>query len=431
MESIWRKTTAMPSFEPLCGDRRTDVLIVGGGIAGLLCAYHLRQAGVDCLLLEAERICGGVTENTTAKITSQHGLCYHRIAKRYGMEAAGLYLEANERAAAVYRRLCVGMDCDYEERDGYVYTLQDRAVMARELTTLHRLGYTADFIEELPLPLPTAGAVRFARQAQFHPLRFLGELARELPVCEQTKVRELMPNRAITDRGTVTAENIVIATHFPILNKHGFYFMKQYQHRSYVLELDRAETYQGMYVDDGERGLSFRSYGKRLLLGGGGHRTGKQGGNWKELRSFAAEHYPQSRETDHWAAQDCMTLDGIPYIGRYAKHLPNVYVAAGFNKWGMTTAMVAGELLRDLILGRRNPYEAVFSPQSTVLHPQLAVNLLESARSVLTPTVPRCPHMGCALKYNSAEHSWDCPCHGSRFGRDGELLDGPANDDLN
>ena len=421
----------MPSFEPLCGDRRTDVLIVGGGIAGLLCAYHLRQAGVDCLLLEAERICGGVTENTTAKITSQHGLCYHRIAKRYGMEAAGLYLEANERAAAVYRRLCVGMDCDYEERDGYVYTLQDRAVMARELTTLHRLGYTADFIEELPLPLPTAGAVRFARQAQFHPLRFLGELARELPVCEQTKVRELMPNRAITDRGTVTAENIVIATHFPILNKHGFYFMKQYQHRSYVLELDRAETYQGMYVDDGERGLSFRSYGKRLLLGGGGHRTGKQGGNWKELRSFAAEHYPQSRETDHWAAQDCMTLDGIPYIGRYAKHLPNVYVAAGFNKWGMTTAMVAGELLRDLILGRRNPYEAVFSPQSTVLHPQLAVNLLESARSVLTPTVPRCPHMGCALKYNSAEHSWDCPCHGSRFGRDGELLDGPANDDLN
>lgn len=431
MESIWRKTTAKPSFEPLCGDRRTDVLIVGGGIAGLLCAYHLRQAGVDCLLLEAERICGGVTENTTAKITSQHGLCYHRIAKRYGMEAAGLYLEANERAAAVYRRLCVGMDCDYEERDGYVYTLQDRAVMARELTTLHRLGYTADFIEELPLPLPTAGAVRFARQAQFHPLRFLGELARELPVCEQTKVRELMPNRAITDRGTVTAENIVIATHFPILNKHGFYFMKQYQHRSYVLELDRAETYQGMYVDDGERGLSFRSYGKRLLLGGGGHRTGKQGGNWKELRSFAAEHYPQSRETDHWAAQDCMTLDGIPYIGRYAKHLPNVYVAAGFNKWGMTTAMVAGELLRDLILGRRNPYEAVFSPQRTVLHTQLAVNLLESARSVLTPTVPRCPHMGCALKYNSAEHSWDCPCHGSRFGRDGELLDGPANDDLN
>ena len=176
--------------------------------------------------------------------------------------------------------------------------------------------------------------------------------------------------------------------------------------------------------------MSFRTYGKRLLLGGGGHRTGKQGGNWKELRSFAAAHYPNSRETAYWAAQDCMTLDGIPYIGQYAKSLPHVFVATGFNKWGMTSAMVAGELLRDLILERDNPYEGVFSPQRTMLHPQLAVNMGESALHFLTPTVPRCPHMGCALKYNPAEHSWDCPCHGSRFTREGELLDGPATDDM-
>ena len=429
MESIWRKTTAMPQFEHLRGDRKTDVLIIGGGIAGLLCAYHLRRAGVDCLLVEAKKICGGVTGDTTAKLTSQHGLCYHRIAKRYSMEAAGLYLEANERALAKYRRLCGKIDCGFEERDNYVYTLRDREGMARELTTLHRLRFQADFAEELPLPMKTSGAVRFPRQAQFHPLQFLGELSKELPICEHTKVLELMPKGAITEHGRVTAEKIVIATHFPILNKHGLYFMKQYQHRSYVLSLEQAELPHGMYVDDDEKGLSFRSYGKRLLLGGGGHRTGKQGGNWTELRRFAAVNYPTARETAHWAAQDCMTLDGIPYIGRYAGSVENVYVATGFNKWGMTSAMVAGELLRDLILERENPYASVFSPQRSMLHPKLMVHMGETALSMVTPTVPRCPHMGCALKYNRAEHSWDCPCHGSRFSDEGELLDGPATDD--
>lgn len=430
MESIWRKTTVMPAFAPLHGAHQTDVLIIGGGIAGLLCAYHLWEAGVNCLLLEADRICGGVTGNTTAKLTSQHGLCYHRIAKRYGMDAAGLYLEANERALAKYRKLCSKIDCGYEERDNYVYTLADRRSMERELTVLHRLGYRVDFAEELPLPIDTAGAVRFPRQGQFHPLQFLYSLVAGLPIHERTKVLELMPHGVRTEHGTVTAEKIVIATHFPILNKHGLYFMKQYQHRSYVLSLERAKLPDGMYVDDDEKGLSFRGYGKRLLLGGGGHRTGKQGGNWKELRQFAGEHYPQSCETAHWAAQDCMTLDGIPYIGRYAKSVENVFVATGFNKWGMTSAMAAGELLTDLILERENPYASVFSPQRSMLHPKLMVHMGETVLRMVTPTVPRCPHMGCALKYNRAEHSWDCTCHGSRFARDGELLDGPATDDL-
>ena len=222
---------------------------------------------------------------------------------------------------------------------------------------------------------------------------------------------------------------IIVATHFPILNKHGSYFLKLYQHRSYVLALEGAQKVDGMYVDEDKKGLSFRNYGDRLLLGGGSHRTGKKGGNWHELEKFARKHYPSARVVGKWATQDCMSLDSVPYIGQYSKNTPDLYVATGFNKWGMTSSMVASMILSDLVQGKPNEYAQVFSPSRSILRPQLAVNALESTFGLLTPTVPRCPHLGCALKYNKAEHSWDCPCHGSRFTESGEVINNPATDD--
>jgi len=430
MDSLWTKTVTMPEFESMQGDLKTDVLIVGGGIAGILCAHALHQAGVDYALVEAKRICSGISCNTTAKITSQHGLIYHKIAKRYGFDCAGLYLEANERALAEYRTLCGEIDCDYRELPNYVYSMDDRKGLEQELRVLQRLGYSAQFKENLPLPFSAVGAVEFPRQAQFHPLKFLAELAKPLRIYEQTKVREFTSEKIVTNRGAITAEKVIIATHFPMLNKHGMYFLKLYQHRSYVLALQDAAEMNGMLVDAADTGMSFRNYQDLLLLGGGGHRTGKQGGNWRELRAFAARHYPYSRIQAGWATQDCMTLDGMPYIGQYSKHTPNLYVATGFNKWGMTSAMTAAQMLVDLVRGKENPYEAVFDPSRTMLHPQLLMNMGESTLGILTPTVPRCPHMGCALKYNRQEHSWDCSCHGSRFHHDGTLLDNPATDDM-
>ena len=280
------------------------------------------------------------------------------------------------------------------------------------------------------LPLQTAGAVRFQKQAQFHPLKFLFTIAKDLPIYEHTKVLELKPGAAKTHQGTVRAKNIIIATYFPILNKHGGYFLKLYQSRSYVLALENVPKIDGMYVSKSEKDMSFRPYGDLLLLGGGGHRTGKQGDGWAELSAFAQRTWPQAREVYRWAAQDCMSLDSIPYIGQYSARTPGLYAVTGFNKWGMTSAMAAAMALCDLVQGRGNPYAALFSPSRSILHPQLAVNAAEVAMSLLTPTVPRCPHMGCALKYNPQEHSWDCPCHGSRFGEDGQLIDNPSTDDL-
>ena len=429
MNSIWTATADMPSFAPLDGDLNTDTLILGGGMAGLLCAHYLDRAGVDYALVEAGRLCGGVTGNTTAKLTFQHGLLYGKLLRTFGPERARLYLEANRAALGRFRELCRDIDCDFQERDAYVYAGGDCRELDRELEALSRLGFPAELVRTPELPMPTAGALKFPKQAQFHPLKFAAAIARDLRIFEDTKVLELGRGTAVTNRGTIRAKRMIVATHFPLLNKHGAYFLKLYQHRSYVLALENAGSLPGMYVDQKETGLSFRNSGELLLLGGGGHRTGKPGGGWRELENFAQRHYPQARIAARWATQDCMTLDGVPYVGQYSRRTEGLYVATGFNKWGMTSSMAAAELLADLLLGRANPYEELFCPSRSVLRPQLAANAWQSALGLLTPTAPRCPHMGCALKYNAQEHSWDCPCHGSRFGEDGELLDNPATDD--
>jgi len=429
MESIWQHSAQHINFHSLQGNKNTEVLIIGGGIAGLLCAYKLKNSGVDCILTEAREICSGITKNTTAKITLQHGLLYDKMIKHFGMEKAELYADAQIRAGEEYARLCRDIDCDYEMRDSYVYSLSDRKKPENEVAALKQLGIKAEFSKAYELPFESAGAVCIRNQAQFHPLKFLFAISQDLPVFEHTKVLELKPGKAITDRGGISYKKLIIATHFPLLNKHGLYFLKLYQHRSYVLALKGAELMEGMYVDEADTGLSFRNYGDILLLGGGGHRTGKQGGCWQELEEFVEKYYKKARIIARWATQDCMTLDGIPYIGQYSRSTPDVYVATGFNKWGMTNAMVAADILRSLVIGRKNRYAEVFSPSRSILHPQLAVNALESTLGLLTPTAPRCPHLGCALKYNRAEHTWDCPCHGSRFTEHGELIDNPATDD--
>lgn len=411
------------------GNKSTDVLIIGGGIVGILCAHRLKNAGVDCMLVEATEICQGITKNTTAKITLSHGLLYDKIINRYGVDTAQAYAEAQAAAIKQYATMCHNIDCDHEKKDSFVYSLDDRKKIEKEITALQRIGIKATFSDAPELPFSPAGAVRVSNQAQLHPLKFAYEIAKDLPVYEHTKVLEFLPNKVRTNHGDVKYKSLIVATHFPIFNKHGLYALKLYQHRSYVIALKGAKRINGMYVDEADTGLSFRSCGDLLLLGGGGHRTGKSGGCWQELLKFAKQHYKNAEAVERWATQDCITLDRIPYIGQYAKSTPNVFVATGFNKWGMTNAMVAADILCDRIQGKQNPYAAVFDPSRTVLHPQLAVNAFESTVGLLTPTAPRCPHLGCALKYNKAEHSWDCPCHGSRFTEKGQLIDNPATDD--
>lgn len=429
MESIWWQTAQHPTFTPLKGSIKTDVLIIGGGLTGVLCAHRLRRQGVNCVVAEATTVGGGITKNTTAKLTLQHGALYDRLIRTFGRHRAQLYLQAQQAALEEYRWLCREIVCDYTTADAYVYSLTDRLKMEKEAAALETLGCSAEFLPRLSLPLPVVGAVRMPEQAQFHPLRFLYALAKGLPIYEHTPIRELVSGGAVTPRGTITADKIIVATHFPFLNKHGAYFLKLYQHRSYVLALKGAPMFEGMYVDENDKGMSFRRYGDLLLLGGGGHRTGKQGGGWQELEDFARRRFPRAQTVYRWATQDCMSLDGVPYIGSYAPGTPELYVATGYNKWGMSNAMVASMVLSDMVCGRENPWAEVFAPDRSIWRPQLAINSGEAMRNLLTLRKPRCPHMGCALHYNPQEHSWDCSCHGSRFTEEGQLIDGPATTD--
>lgn len=430
MDSIWDKTAQIGAFPSLEGQIQTDVLIIGGGIAGILCAYELERRGVDYALVEADRILSGVTAGTTAKITSQHGMVYEKLLRRFGAEGAGAYYRANQAALSRYRELCTGIACDFQTEDSFLYCREDPEALDLELDALERIGAEAEWCGNLPLPFPVRGAIRFPNQASFHPLKFLGKISEGLCIYEHTKVLSYDGKRFQTENGSIAAQKTIVATHFPMWNKMGLYPLKLYQDRSYVLGLENAGRMDGMYLGtDGEK-LSLRMAGDILLLGGASGRTGCKSGGWEELEKSAKQYFPGAKIRYRWAAQDCMSLDGMPYIGQYSPKTPDLFVTTGFNKWGMTGAMTAAMLLADLVQGRENSLSVLFDPSRRIFRPQLGKNLASSVWNLIRPTVPRCPHMGCALKWNTQERSWDCACHGSQFSEDGKLLDGPVQGEL-
>ena len=429
-KSVWSDETKLPEFQKLNGEIKTDVLIIGGGLAGILTAYFLKQKGIDYILVEGGRIASGITKNTTAKITSLHGLIYDKLIRDFGKEKARMYLESNQDALREYENLSKNIDCDFEKKNAYTYSLFDREKIEREVSAVNSLGFFAKFQIPTELPFETKGSIVFENQAQFNPLKFILEISKDLKIYENTFIRDITPKIAISDDAKIKAKKIIVTTHFPFINKHGSYFLKLYQHRSYVSAYENAPMLDGMYVDEDLSGLSFRNYNNLLLIGGGSHRTGKQGGTWTEINNFAKKHYSDAKLKYEWATQDCMSLDSVPYIGQYSKRTPDLFVATGFNKWGITSSMISAKILCDMVCEKKNEYEEVFSPQRSILKPQLLVNGFESSINLLTPTTKRCPHLGCALKWNKLEHTWDCPCHGSRFEEDGTLIDNPATGDI-
>ena len=370
-KSIWSAATSSPKFPAFRRNIKTDVLIIGGGMAGVLCAYFLKQADIDYVLVDGRKIGGGITKNTTAKITSQHGLIYNQLIKNAGCEKAEMYLKSNQLAITEFAKLAEKFPCDFERKSAFVYSHNDRRAIECEVQAVSHIGGSelkANFVVRIPLPFKIAGAVEFENQAQFNPLKFLYGISENLNIYEDTFIRELRGNNtAITaNNHRIKADKIIVATHFPMLNKHGSYYLKMYQHRSYVIALENAPNVNGMYLEEVTDGLSFRNYGDLLLISGGDHRTGQGGSNWQIVREVARRKFPNAVEKYSWATQDCMTLDGIPYIGKYSVNTPDLYVTTGFNKWGMTGSMVGAMILTDMVQGRQNQYSRVYSPQRSI-----------------------------------------------------------------
>lgn len=474
MNSIWSQSCNIRERECLPGNLEVEAVVIGAGMAGTLTAFALQEAGCQVVVLDAGQIGSGQTRNTTAKITSQHGMIYQKLTQTLGMDAARQYAQANQSAVRAYEAIIKAkhIDCDFAVRSAYVYG-NDARLLREEAQAAAGLGLPASFVTDQKIPAPAVGAVKFEHQAQFHPLKFLKSISDGLTIYEHTPVQNVEGDLLTTPYGTVKAKHIVFACHFPFINIPGMYFARLHQERSYVLALDNAPQVEGMYICAEEGGWSFRNYGELLLMGGENHRAGEngQGGRYEHLRQKAREWFPESREVAHWSAQDCITPDGVPYIGRYAASRPNWYVATGFQKWGMTTSMVSAMILRDMICGKENPYAQVFDPgrfEAAALPGMAAdggqalkglvkrffqipaeaaseippghggivflsgekVGVYKEDNGTLHAVDIRCPHLGCQLEWNPDEKSWDCPCHGSRFDRYGRLISGPAQEDI-
>jgi glycine/D-amino acid oxidase-like deaminating enzyme/nitrite reductase/ring-hydroxylating ferredoxin subunit len=486
--SYWLASAPPPAPDAaVLGD--VDVAVIGGGIAGVTTAYLLRQAGLRVGLIEARRLLEGVTGNTTAKVSVQHGLIYADLRQRFDEATAAAY-GAGQRAAQRWiaaEAARLGVDCDWSVRDSYVYGERDdrRDDLREEVDAAVAAGLPASYVDQLDLPFPVTGAVRFADQAQFHPVRWLRALAARIPgagcwVAEGIRaldVTEGTPCTVRTEVGDVRATHVVVATHFPILDR-GFFFARMAPVRELVvagpLPADRAPA--GMYLsaDSGHsvRTAPYRDGQVLAIVLGEHYRPGTE--TDVELRHLALADWARSRlglpEIHYrWSAQDNTTVDRLPFIGRYSRRREHLWVATGFGQWGMTNGTLAGLLLTDLITGRDNPWAAVYDPARLTVRQSFAGFVQDNAAvaehfvvdrikavqagpveelspgEAMVSTVGgrlaavrrevggdlvalsgRCTHLGCAVAFNDDEQTWDCPCHGSRFGLDGQVVQGPA-----
>jgi glycine/D-amino acid oxidase-like deaminating enzyme/nitrite reductase/ring-hydroxylating ferredoxin subunit len=490
--SLWVGTSEVTRFHELHGDLTTDVVVAGAGITGLSTAALLKADGARVVVVEAGRVAAGVTGYTTAKLTVLHGLVFDDLVQAFGEERARTYTDANLAGMATIAELAVrhAIDCDLERRPAYTYTTDPAMVdkVRAEVSAAQRLGLDAEFTTETDLPYPVEGTIRVADQAQFHPRKYCIGLARAIDgagcaVYEGTRALSVDEQggrcMVATDHGTITAGFVVQATHLPFSGSGGF-FARTHAMRSYALSarLDGPAP-QGMYlsVDTPTRSVrSARMDGEEVvILGGEGHKVGQDPDTrerYAALEQWARSAFPIRSVDYRWSAQDYIPADHVPFVGRASPASERVLVATGFKKWGMSNGSAAGVMLADRVAGRRNPFADFFdtnrvnarqSVKELVkenanvvkrfvgdrlrtetrsvadLAPGEAAVLVEGSQRVAVyrdeagavhAVSPVCTHMGCTVTWNTAETTWDCPCHGSRFNCDGEVIQGPAVKDL-
>ncbi|OIJ11586.1 (2Fe-2S)-binding protein [Anaerobacillus arseniciselenatis] len=493
-DPYWHQKLTLPSFPPLNEDMTTNVTIIGAGISGITAGYLLSLEGIKVTIIDAGSILNGTTGHTTAKITSQHGLIYDEFINHFGEEKAKMYYNATDSARAFIKNTIgqLNIDCDYEEHDAYIYTNSDQELskLDNEARAYEKLKIPGDTVDSMPFKqLPMKKALVMKRQAQFHPLKYLLRLVETIQqnggqIFENTTAVDLEQGaqpKVMTRNGkTITSKQVICCSHYPFYDAAGFYFSKMYQERSYVVAVKSDEPYPGgMYLSAESPTRSVRSTpigtSNLLLLGGESHKVG-HGINtmqhYEALADFGKEVLGLTDIHYRWSAQDIYTLDKIPYIGHFTSSSKNIYIATGYRKWGMTNGTAAGMVLSDLITKGTSPYESLYTPQRFHADPDVK-RFLEHNADVAYQFVKgkfsmddkhpediangegayvkmnsqkcgayrdedgelhvvdaTCRHLGCEVEWNDGEKSWDCPCHGSRYSIDGDIIEGPTESPL-
>lgn len=494
MNSFWIENLKSKSYPTLDKDLNVDVCIIGGGITGISCGYYLSKNNLKVCILEKDKIMEKTSGHTTAKITSQHGLIYKYLFDSYGSDLAKKYLESNQEAITNIKNIIdsENIDCDFEFQNNYIYTTNANLVkkIKNEAQTLKKLNFDAKLLDKISLPIPDVkAAIEFNHQAQFNPIKYVEGLIEYITnnnglILENSKVMKLRQAQngynVYTTNNVVNAKYVIIATRYPVINFPGFHFLKMYSENSNLIAVETSSPlFKGMYINADVPTYSFKTAifnGKRILLVGGfNHKTGAKidlSNSYKLLEQKAKELYPDSKVLYKWNTHDSISLDKIPYIGEFSNFYPNVYVATGFKKWGMTTSNVAANIITDKILGKENKCEEIYNPKR--LRPiknraEFKNILKETSHSLIfnkfdlpavTPKdvkpgegkivndsgtkigiykdedgkeykiIPKCMHLGCELSWNNLDKTWDCPCHGSRYTFDGKLIYGPSKKDL-
>ena len=493
MNSYWEEERKNHDlFEEIKEDKKVSVCIIGGGLTGLQTAYNLSDK-LDVVILEKDRICGSTSGKTTGKITSQHGVFYDYLINSQSKEFAKMYLEANEKAIQNIKDIVEKeeIECDLEEESSYVFTKQETKLdmIKNEQKAVDKLQKEkSDYVKEIELPTEISGAIEFKNQAQFHPLKYAYGLAKAIikndgKIYENTKVTDIKRENekyvVYANKNKVIADYVVLATRYPIMNVPGYYFLKMYQSTSYAMVFDaKKKLFDGMYISYETPNVSFRTIrdGDRelLLAVGYDYKTGTEElrDGYQRLEVIVRKMYPDAEVLYKWTAEDCISLDKIPYIGQYSSIMKNLYIATGFNKWGVTSSNVAANIITDKILQKENKYEEIF--KSTRIEPiknrqEMRDMLKEANKSILLSRFkipkeeldnikigegkiikidntkvgvyksktgeiykvkPICTHLGCELYFNNIEKIWECPCHGSKFTYDGKSIEVPSNKDL-
>ena len=536
MKSYWIDSVSnKKEYQKLDKDLIVDVCIMGGGLVGISTAYNLKDKNLSTIVVEKDKIGISTSGNSTAKITSQHGLIYKYLTDAKGKEVALKYYKANEGAIKDISNIIEkeNIDCDFEYQSAYVYTqkIQEVEKIKDEVKAVNEFGGKAEFVDGSKIeiksinnvqnvdnhnqkiditannsleviskkesdvikkkingiiPIMPIAGIKFEKQAQFNPYKYLISLANictssGINIYEDTKIIDVIEEKGkykikTEDGYTINAKNIVVATKYPIINIPGFYFMKMYQSTSYLIgvEVDR-KLFDGMYISVEKPTVSLRMAKENnkylLIIAGFDNRTGENkdlSDSYKYLEEIAKNICPKGKIKYHWNTEDCITLDKIPYIGKFSELWDNAYVATGFNKWGMTTSNIASHIIADGILGKENEYTEVFKstrlepiknikevtnmvkesidgliikkikiPKEAINQIQIGegkvveiegekVGVYKSENNKIYSINPVCKHLGCELSWNNLDKTWDCPCHGSRYDYKGNLIYGPS-----